>query len=528
MSEEQQAIDIEGLIGAFKRRWFIVAIPIVLLLPVAALFAYSLPPSYRATGRILIESQQIPSDLAQSTVRVSVGERIAVIEQRLMTRQNLLDVAAQYGLDEGRSPNDVVGMMRWATNISGVRMSLAGGAVTGVNVSFRADSPQIAADVANEFVQLILEQNVQQRSTLAFETAAYFRSEVERLSNELRGLEEQISQFKIANESALPDSLNIRREELGQVRERLFERELQLSDLLERRTILETAIRTGEFSELSREATPEEAELARLRSALVNRRAIYSDGHPLIQSLTARIAVLEARVEENLEAMMRGEGERDSPADLAAARLERLDEQIEAVEVRIAADERRIVRLEDSIEATPGIELQLNALNREMDAVRTQHRNAVLKLAEAETGERLEVNQQAERFELIERAEPPSSPSSPNRPRIIAAGVAGSGAIGVGIAVLLELLNRSIRTPSDLERRLNLRPIAAIPYIRTQGQIARRRFLRLSILGGVLIGTTVAIYVIDQFVMPITLLVNRVLAMTGIDRMIELLNQILS
>ena len=54
--------------------------------------AYKLPPVYLSTALILVESQQIPSELARSTVTTSAADRLELIEQRLMTRENLLEI----------------------------------------------------------------------------------------------------------------------------------------------------------------------------------------------------------------------------------------------------------------------------------------------------------------------------------------------------------------------------------------------------------------------------------------------------
>jgi len=57
-----------------------------------------LPPVYEASAKILVESQLIPIDLAQPTVTANALERVQAIEQRLMTRDNLLDIVRKFDL----------------------------------------------------------------------------------------------------------------------------------------------------------------------------------------------------------------------------------------------------------------------------------------------------------------------------------------------------------------------------------------------------------------------------------------------
>ena len=91
--------------------------------------AFILPPSYQSTARMLVEPAQIPGDLAQSTVPVNAVEQIQIIQQRLMTRANLLDLAERFevyaGVD-GMSADDVVADMRARTTFDTDRPTRAG------------------------------------------------------------------------------------------------------------------------------------------------------------------------------------------------------------------------------------------------------------------------------------------------------------------------------------------------------------------------------------------------------------------
>lgn len=525
----EQSIDIKAWLAAVKRRWLLILLPVMLLTPLGVGIAYVLPPVYTATARVLVESQQIPSDLARSTVTVDVGERIALIEQRLMTRQNLLDIATRFDVTRGRSdlsPTEIINLMRASTSIDGVRLSDERSPVTGVKISFTADRADLSAQITNEFLSLLLEQNIRQRQTRALETSDYFRQETARLSNELSRLEAQMTQFKIDNESAIPESLPFRREELSRLQQQVFDRELRQLELQEQKKAILDAMQRGEFDIAGRELTPEEQELVRLRTALVQSRATYAESHPMVRSLKARITVLEDRIGAQT-ASDTGDGETGGlPQNVTGQvnrMLEALDTQMSRLETGRRNDEARIKALEASIERTPGVALDLDRLERQFGAIQTQYRESVLKLAQAETGERLEVNQQAERFEVIERAEPPERPSSPNRPVIAAAGFVGSLGVGVGLVLLMELLNRSIRTAADLERRLDLRPVVTIPYIRTDHEVRRRKWTLRIVLILIIVVIPTALYLIDQYYLPLPLLAQRIMTMAGLDSLIAMI-----
>jgi uncharacterized protein involved in exopolysaccharide biosynthesis len=76
----------------FKRRWPYFILPFVVIASTGIAGAYLWPPTYMSEGKILVQSQQIPSELVRPTVTSAAQERIQVIQQRTMTRDNLIAI----------------------------------------------------------------------------------------------------------------------------------------------------------------------------------------------------------------------------------------------------------------------------------------------------------------------------------------------------------------------------------------------------------------------------------------------------
>src|SRR5262245_38467083 len=92
-------LDLTAYLNVLRRRYLFLIIPAVAIFAaICAVTFLLLPAVYQATGKILVVSQLIPSDLATSTVAASATERIKVIEQRLTTRDNLLEIARKFDL----------------------------------------------------------------------------------------------------------------------------------------------------------------------------------------------------------------------------------------------------------------------------------------------------------------------------------------------------------------------------------------------------------------------------------------------
>ena len=63
---------------------------------VAIIIAMTLPPTYVSQMRLIVESPQIPANLASSTVTTSAPEQLQIVEQRLLTRPVLLDISRKF------------------------------------------------------------------------------------------------------------------------------------------------------------------------------------------------------------------------------------------------------------------------------------------------------------------------------------------------------------------------------------------------------------------------------------------------
>ena len=522
---EQQGMGLADYVAILRRRWLLLVAPAVLGLIAAAIVAASLPERYRASARILVESQTIPEDLARATVTSGAVERLRVIEQRLMTRPILLDIAQRFAVfgDRQMSPNAIVFAMREATQFQNVALATIGRnqvTASAIDIVFEAGQAGVTARVANEFVTLLLQENLRTRGESAQETLTFFTGEMDRLGTELRAVEEQIKAFKIANEGALPDSLQFRRSELLAMQARALERERRRAVLAADRRSIQAAIEAGIATGVA--LSPQEQELQRLRQNLDQSQALYAPSHPTIRTLQGRITALENAIAASAGAPGGNDAGTEPPAAVGAMaelerRLDAIDREIAVLDEQDTREQGRAAAIEASILRTPEVEIALTTLVRRQQNLQVQYQDAVLKRSQAETGERLEVTRASERFEIIEQAQTPQSPIWPNRPLIAAAGFAGGGAIGFALMVLIELLNQRIRTPGDLERRFDLRPIVTIPYIFTERELRRRRLAFRTAGLVVLVLAPVVLYAVDRYVTPLQRLADAIGRQFGVS-----------
>lgn len=500
-----------------RRRVLLIAITGAVVFGVGYVVAYSLPSVYVATATILVESQQIPASLAQSTVTANADERIQVIKQRLMTRDNLLGVARKYSLyadDPSKSPSDIVDLLRKATEIQRLDVGNRGGSGAansiGFTIAFENRDPSAAAGVANELVTSILEQNILARTARAAQTSKFFDQQVAQLEKELGDQEAKIIDFKNKNQASLPETLVSRQAILGQLQAQASEIRGRVTTLESQRDFL--ASQEGPVLDGGNKAP--EAELAQLRNQLVQLRAVFSDTHPEVRAVAARIAAMEkallapAAPSPNAPKDQRP-GSNGGPN---ATRIADINNQIEVLTKQLADIEKRSSALDQSIQRTPEIEVALNVLMRDYGTLQNQFKVAQDKALQATTGEQLEADRQAERFDVLERAVVPSQPAKPDRFRLVAAAGFVAGIASLGMAAIAELLDKSIRTSADLESQLGIRALAGIPYVETRTEQWRRRRRRLLVPTGGILVLVIAVVVVHYYIMPLDVLFTRIMS----------------
>ncbi len=518
-------LDLKFYLAVFLRRLPYFLVIAMFLSAIGVTLAWILPPVYRSEASMLIEPQQIPGELAESTVPINPFEQIQIIEQRIMTRTNLLALAERIGLHEGlpelgagaivtdiRDRIEFIGFIPDETR----RPDEPGATIIGV--AFSAPTGGLAVKGANELISLILEENVRLRTGRAGDTLEFFESETARLSEAIERQAERIAAFKTENFEALPDSLATRRAQQLREQERLLTLEREEAGLRnDRASAVWVFERTGRAS-AQLALSPEEEELQALNSRLIQQRAIYNSSSPTIRVLEQRIAALDGLVESQRasRAVLGADGEVAAPLSELDVELAPIDARLGFIAEEKALIEQTLAELEATIQSTPTNEMNLANFERGLEDLQRDYADAVGARGQAQVGERIEVLSKGERFSLIEAPTEPNNPASPNRVLIAGAGVVGGIGAGLGFVLLMELLNRSIRRPVDLNSRLGIEPLASVPYIRTRSEIRWKRSIIALVLVVVMVVIPAALYALHTFYQPLDLLLGDVLGMSGL------------
>lgn len=464
--------------SVFLRRlhWFLAVA--VVIAGLAFGVAVMLPPAYVSQARFVVEASQIPNELAPPSATSGGIEQLQIIQQRLLARGNLLDMARRLTPFEDQasmSPDAIVSAMDNATTISMQGGGRTGGALQ-MMIQFQSPDSQMAASVANDYLTQVQRFDVDTRVGQAGQTLDFFQQEADRLSEELNTQSTRVLEFKNANADALPEGQTYRMNQQTLLQERLAQTQRDIAALADQRQrmtdLYERTGQIGSFGGDSRSA--EQRELDELRSELNRALVVYAPGNPRIRVLQARIAQMEGVVSTqsaNDPSAMPGA----TPFDLQMSEMDARAEQLEQQRTTI---EGQLATLTDAIGRTAGNGIALSALERDYTNIQTQYNTAVSRLSQASTGERVELLSRGRRISVIEQPVAPSTPTKPNRVLIAGGGTVFGILAGLAMVVMLELLNRSPRRPEDLVKKLGIMPLATIPYMKTGPDVSSAKAMK--------------------------------------------------
>lgn len=390
-------------------------------------------------------------------------------------------------------------------------------------IAYDNEGARKAQAVANELTSLFLKENLKSRTELAEQTEVFLQSEAEKLVKRIQELEQQIAQFKRKNINTLPENteLNMRladrteseideidrmtrslqqqeTTETAQLKlldpysivslangDRLMSPQGQLKALKQERIALVAQYSDShpsvqridrQIESISREigndvtdvdALQQRQEQAQIRLAAAKER--YSSTHPDVVKLARELAAIDQLIADARAKTAQPTDMNRTPDNPAyvqqKARVDGIRAELESLTQKRALLKKRLNAYEERLRTGPTIEDKYRDLQREYENTSMKYREVKAKQMEAQLSKSLESEQKGEKFTLIE---PPLMPEKPVKPNRIVIGIIGlllSLGLGVGVVMLRESLDSSVKDRDHLTEIMGLAPLAVIPYI---------------------------------------------------------------
>ena len=353
-TRREPGVDLMHYIRVLNRRkWhFVVAFAVVM--GVAAAFAFLLPPEYRSEATIMIERQEIPSNLVSTTVQGYIQERIKGLSEEIMTRERLLDLIERFDLypeerARGVGEQELVREFKQAVKVDMLSVKTAspdspkiGLATIAFTVSFGYPDPQKSRDVTEALAELFLKENQIDRARKAAEVTAFLEQQARDLNEEISRLEAKLAEFKQERRDSLPELMSMNQRLFEKAQSDIAASEEKIRGLQDRiRSLTMELSLTSPYRSVVNEKgerllSPEER-LGMLTAEYLQLLAKYSQQHPDVKRLRREIRLLSG---EN--------------RDLAATArlvddLQTLHTKLARASARYAPDHPEVVKLKRAI-----------------------------------------------------------------------------------------------------------------------------------------------------------------------------------
>ncbi len=423
-------------IGVVQRhgRWMLAAFSFGVLL---SLLLWSCSePRYFAEATVVVAPLPYSERIAEPALEEQSSAMTEVLAAEVLSRSNLAKLVAEFSLYAGlqgvETMAEIVERVRSDVTIDALqRLDLAGGGGSerAYSIGFEAETPQVAADVANRLASLFAETSFAGRLEQRQRTTDFLRQELSEAEAKLGERSDAIAEFKERHRGMLPDDLetNLARMKL------LDDRRSSLA-----LGIAQAASQVATLS--SADDSSPELRLSRLREELRRLRVDRTSRHPDVIELERRVADLEKRLAE--KPSERGVKAPQSSLQLSAQTLTVLREQLAATESELNA-------LGETIHKMPAVQVQLEALEERAVILRENRLEVLRKVQSAELGGKLLDTVQSRRVTVLTPAVPPSRPFRTPLRKLALSLVASLG-LAVALGIGLELMKPVVISPEDV------------------------------------------------------------------------------
>jgi len=299
-----------------------------------------------------------------------------------------------------------------------------------INVTFKAGSPELAADVANGFVSRYMDIGSELRVQSAQQYRGFFEQQAEEHRLKLEKARQKLNEFNRSRGIlGADDRQDVESARLAEISRDITMLEAQLAEFSGRDA--QARQRADQMREVMTDPViiAMKTDLQRARTALSEAQQTLGANHPKMREMTQAIEDQTTRLARETARVTGGLG---VEKNVLAQRLGTLRASMKAQREKVA--ELSAARSEASV------------LIADVDSAQRAYDNVIKGLNQT----RLESQATQGNMSLLEAATPPAKPSSPNPTLNLAISVFLGTILGVLAGLVRELLDRRIRTDAQL------------------------------------------------------------------------------
>lgn len=479
---ENRELSMDDYLAMLRRRMKVILIP-ALIAPLAGfLISYAFTPKYTSQSLVLVEEQKVPEGYVKPVVTEDITQRIATMQQQVLSRNRLQPMIEKLQL-KGKSVDDLIDDIRQNVTVTPVQPDITSSQrkrgqsdVPGFYVNYTADNPREAQQVCSELTSMMLEENLKAREQVAQGTTDFLARQVDEAKHNIDDLDSKLAVFKRQYMGQLPGDEDQNLKLLMGLNSQLDASTQALNRAQQDRTYTQSLLsqQVAAWKSSQNETNPQslEQQLTALQSQLISLESRYTEDHPDVIKTKSDIAEVKRKIDEMNKAATGSSDTEDKAGVAEPAEIRQLRLQIHQYDQTIAEASREQKRIKDQIgiyqgrvALSPAIEEQYKQLTRDYDTALKFYNDLLAKRSESEMQTDMERRQQGEQMRLLNPANLPDSPSFPIRWLFAAGGLGGGLALGMGLALWIELRDKAIRDEKDVEAVMDLPTLISVPWL---------------------------------------------------------------
>jgi uncharacterized protein involved in exopolysaccharide biosynthesis len=451
------------------------------------------PPRYRATSKILVKRERadmvVTADPtgAQQPAPAAVSETDLNSEIELMKSQDLLEkVVTTCGLANLSHGSGWTAWFHFSNAAEKNQKALTAAVrdlqksmdevllpkTSLISVTYEDSDPQRSAHVLDTFVNAYMEKHLAVHRPAG--TLAFFREQTKQYGEGLKAAESRLSEFSQEQGTVSPAQQKVSTlQKLAEFQANLKETQAAIAETKQRIHTLErqastvpsrltTQVRTADNPQLIEQLKSTLLNLQLKRTELLQK---FDPSYRLVQEVDTEIKQTQSAIDSAGSSKVLDETTDSNPTyQWVDSELAKAQSQLSSEQARAEAMSRSVQAYEQQASQLDQQEVVQEGLLREKSAEEANYLLYMRKQEEARISDALDES----RIINVALVEPVTVPAVPSRsrPLVLLLGLLAAMVVSLGVAVVAEYLDPSIRTSEDIQEFLDVPVLASVSNAR--------------------------------------------------------------
>lgn len=478
----------EDYIAILKRRWPIIIV--LALLGGGSGYGVTriLPKRFTSKTLVLVAQPTVPGDIVKSVVSADTNQRLASMQQEILSRSRLEPLIQQFGLFGAQanqaSSEELVERLRKTITVTPIQpmAETRSEGLPGFTISVDFEDPHLAQQICSTITSMFMEENLRLRQQQAEQTTQFLVKQLDDAKSKLDAEDAKLAAFKRRYLGSLPEQEQANLNLLTGFTSQLDAVTQELSRAQQDKSFAESILaqQISAWQDTKNGQNPEtvDKELSALQAQLTDLKSKYTDDYPDVIRVKNDIENLKKKIADAHEEK---EEKKDVPETVVKDSVEPTQIQVLRAQIHQYAQliqqkstqqeelQQQIKLYQARVQSSPSIEQEYKELTRGYQTASDFYNDLLKKRDQSAMATDLERRQEGEQFQVLDPANLPSGPSFPKKSLFTLGGAGGGLGLGLVLALFLELQDTSLRNGKQAETLLHLPVLASIPEINKLG-----------------------------------------------------------